>query len=255
MSLAEQLDALMGNAGVMPGRDMSRFGLTLARVTNITDDKNFNRVKCLPIGSEAREETDWCYVMTPMGGTDCGMFFFPQVDDLVVLAYLDQDVHRPLVLGGFWNTEVTPPYQVKDGVFYEYSIRTPKKTELLLYDEEEKQAATLAMPSGTMLRLDDENGKKMIQLQDKDGGNSLVMDFEAGEITLKAASKITLDVGGNQIVIDSGGNITIKGSATIKTEGTDIQSKATNGLKMESAQMDLSASVQASLKGGMVKIN
>ena len=250
MSLAEQLDALMGNAGVMPGRDMSRFGLTLARVTNITDDKNFNRVKCLPIGSEAREETDWCYVMTPMGGTDCGMFFFPQVDDLVVLAYLDQDVHRPLVLGGFWNTEVTPPYQVKDGVFYEYSIRTPKKTELLLYDEEEKQAATLAMPSGTMLRLDDE-----IQLQDKDGGNSLVMDLEAGEITLKAASKITLDVGGNQIVIDSGGNITIKGSATIKTEGTDIQSKATNGLKMESAQMDLSASVQASLKGGMVKIN
>ena len=193
--------------------------------------------------------------MTPMGGTDCGMFFFPQVDDLVVLAYLDQDVHRPLVLGGFWNTEVTPPYQVKDGVFYEYSIRTPKKTELLLYDEEEKQAATLAMPSGTMLRLDDENGKKMIQLQDKDGDNSLVMDLEAGEITLKAASKITLDVGGNQIVIDSGGNITIKGSATIKTEGTDIQSKATNGLKMESAQMDLSASVQASLKGGMVKIN
>ena len=96
---------------------------------------------------------------------------------------------------------------------------------------------------------------KMIQLQDKDGGNSLVMDLEAGEITLKAASKITLDVGGNQIVIDSGGNITIKGSATIKTEGTDIQSKATNGLKMESAQMDLSASVQASLKGGMVKIN
>ena len=41
-------------------------------------------------------------------------------------------------------------------MFYEYSIRTPKKTELLLYDEEEKQAATLAMPSGTMLRLDDE---------------------------------------------------------------------------------------------------
>lgn len=268
MSLAEQLDALMGNAGVMPGRDMSRFGLTLARVTNITDDQNFNRVKCLPIGSEAKEETDWCYVMTPMGGIDRGMFFFPQVDDLVVLAYLDQDVHRPLVLGGFWNTEVTPPYTVQDGVFHEYSIRTPTKTELLLYDEEEKQTATLVMPSGTMLRLDDEN--KKIQLQDKEGENSLVMDLEPGEITMKAKSKITLDVGGNQIIIDSDGNITIKGSATIKIEGadiqakasnsmkmeaTDIQAKATNSLKMESAQMDLSATMQASLKGGMVKIN
>lgn len=253
MSLAEQLDALMGNAGVMPGRDMSRFGLTLAKVTNITDDKNFNRVKCLPIGSGAEEETDWCYVMTPMGGKDCGMFFFPQVDDLVVLAYLDEDVHRPLVLGGFWNTQVTPPYQVKDGVFYEYSIRTPKKTELLLYDEEEKQTATLVMPSGTMLRLDDE--KKQIQLQDKDAGNSLVMDLEAGEMTIKAPNKITLDVGGTQIILEKSGNITIKGKGTIKTEGADIQSKATNGLKMESAQMDLNASMQASLKGGLVKIN
>ena len=253
MSLAEQLDALMGNAGVMPGRDMSRFGLTLAKVTNITDDQNFNRVKCLPIGSEAREETDWCYVMTPMGGTDRGMFFFPQVDDLVVLAYLDQDVHRPLVLGGFWNTEVTPPYQVKDGVFYEYSIRTPRKTELLLYDEDQKQTATLVMPSGTMLRLDDE--QKKIQLQDKDAGNSLVMDLEAGETTMKAANKITLDVGGTQIIIEKSGNITIKGSATIKTEGTDIKSKATAGLTMESVQMDLKATGPASLKGAVVKIN
>lgn len=253
MSLAEQLDALMGNAGVMPGRDMSRFGLTLARVTNITDDKNFNRVKCLPIGSQAQEETDWCYVMTPMGGRDCGLFFFPQVDDLVVLAYLDQDIHRPLVLGGFWNTEVTPPYPVKDGVFHEYSIRTPKKTELLLYDEDKKQTATLVMPSGAMLRLDDE--KKKIQLQDKDGGNSLVMDLEPGEITLKAASKITLDVGGAQIILEKNGNITIKGSATVKTEGTDIKSKANAGLTMEGTQMDLKASGPASLKGAIVKIN
>ena len=196
------------------------------------------------------------------------MFFFPQVDDLVVLAYLDQDVHRPLVLGGFWNTEVTPPYQVKDGVFYEYSIRTPTNTELLLYDEKEKQTATLVMPSGTMLRLDDEN--KKVQLQDKEGENSLVMELEPGEITMKAKNKITLDVGGNQIVIDSDGNITIKCSATIKMEGADIKSKATNSIKMEatdlqakatnsvkmdSTQMNLSATAQASLKGGIVKIN
>ena len=257
MSLAEQLDALMGNAGVMPGRDMSRFGLTLAKVTNITDDQNFNRVKCLPIGSEAKEETDWCYVMTPMGGKDRGMFFFPQVDDLVVLAYLDQDVHRPLVLGGFWNTEVTPPYQVKDGVFYEYSIRTPTNTELLLYDEKEKQTATLVMPSGTMLRLDDEN--KKVQLQDKEGENSLVMELEPGEITMKAKNKITLDVGGNQIVIDTikmeGADIKSKATNSIKMEATDLQAKATNSVKMDSTQMNLSATAQASLKGGIVKIN
>jgi len=253
MSLAEQLDALMGNAGAMPGRDMSRFGLTLAKVTNITDDQNLNRVKCLPIGSEAKEETDWCYVMTPMGGPECGLFFFPQVDDLVVLAYLDQDVHRPLVLGGFWNTEVKPPYPVKDGKFFEYSIRTPKKTELLFYDEDQKQKATLLMPSETMLQLDDEN--KKISIQDKDAGNSLIMDLGKGEITLKAASKITLDVGGTQIVIEKSGNITIKGNGTIQTEGTNVKTKASASLSAEAAQMELKASGPAVLKGAIVKIN
>lgn len=253
MSLAEQLDALMGNAGVMPGRDMSRFGLTLAKVTNITDEQSLNRVKCLPIGSQAQEETDWCYVMTPMGGPECGLFFFPQVDDLVVLAYLDEDVHRPLVLGGFWNTEAKPPYPVRDGKFFEYSIRTPKKTELLFYDEDQKQKATLRMPSEAMLRLDDE--EKKISLQDKDGGNSLIMDLGRGEITLKAASKITLDVGGTQIAIEKSGNITIKGNGAIQAEGASVKAKASASLALEGAQMDLKASGPASLKGAIVKIN
>lgn len=110
MSIADQLDAMMGQTRQLTGREMSRCGLTLAKVTNINDDQKFNRVKCLPIGSENAEETDWCYVMTPMGGKECGMFFFPQVNDLVVLAYLDDDPHRPLVLGGYWNNEVLPPY-------------------------------------------------------------------------------------------------------------------------------------------------
>ena len=91
----------------------SRRGLTLAKVTNVTDPEKFNRVKCLPIGSEnteSKEETDWCYVMAPAGGMERGIFWFPRLDDLVVLAYLDDDPHRPLVIGSLWTTEVKPPY-------------------------------------------------------------------------------------------------------------------------------------------------
>ena len=137
MSIAEQLDAMMGLTGGVTGREMDRSGLTLGKVTNISDDNELNRVKCLPIGGKEGEETDWCYVMTPMGGNECGMFFFPQVGDLVVLAYLDDDPHRPLVLGSLWNAEVEPPYKVtKKGKAEDYILRTPKGIELLLHDHE-----------------------------------------------------------------------------------------------------------------------
>ncbi len=261
MSIVEQLDALMGQGAGATGREMSRDGLTLAKVTNIRDDKKLNRVKCLPIGSASAEETDWCYVMAPMGGKNCGMFFFPQVNDLVVLAYLDNDPHRPLVLGGYWNTEVTPPFTVENGKAEDYLIRTPKKIELLFHDEDKKQKVTLTMPSGTVLTLDD--GGERVTLQDKEGTNALIMDLKKGEITLKAKTKLTLSAGETSVVLESGGNITEKGKGTISLEGTNVQAKASGKLALQGAAaqvksdttLDLNASGPATLKGAIVKIN
>ncbi len=261
MSIAEQLDAMLGLTGGVTGREMFRSGLTLAKVTNINDEEKLNRVKCLPIGGKEAEETDWCYVMTPMGGNNCGIFFFPQVGDLVVLAYLDDDPHRPLVLGGFWNEDVKPPYTVDKGKLEDYILRTPKKIELLLHDVEEKQKATLTMPSGTVLELDDGNQK--VHVQDKNGNNALTMDLNGGIITLKAGKKIEIQAGSATLTLENSGSITLKGSEKISLEGTSIQAKASAKLALEganselkgSASLDLNASGPAVLKGAIVKIN
>ena len=111
--LGAQLGRLMDSAAGQT-RQGNVFSLTLATVKNIKDDQKLNRVRCLPIGAPDGELTDWCYVMTPMGGKERGLFLFPQVDDLVVLAWLDDDPFRPLVLGGFWNSETAPPAMTQD---------------------------------------------------------------------------------------------------------------------------------------------
>lgn len=242
-------------------REMERPGLTLAVVTNVTDEEKLNRVKCLPIENENAEETDWCYVMTPMGGKECGQFFFPNVDDLVVLAYLGGDPHRPMVLGGFWNTEVKPPYPIQDGKVQNYSIKTPTGTELLLYDEKDKQKVTLTLPSGTVLSIDDE--KKAIDLKDKGGDNALSMDLKGGNISLKAKSKISLEVGGNKVEIDSSGNITLKGSNKVSAQGTNVELKGSAKVAIQGAQaevkadatLNLQASGPTTVKGAIVNIN
>ena len=261
MSIAEELDAIIGKSGAVSVREMSRSGLTLAKVTNIKDEENLNRVKCLPISAKNEEETDWCYVMAPMGGKDCGAMFFPQVDDLVVLAYLDDDPHRPLVLGAYWNTETTPPLSIKDGKAEDYVLRTPKKIEILLHDKDKEQTVTLTMPSGTEIKIDDK--EQSIRIKDKSGDNALTMDLKGGNVTLKAKTKLTLSAGSTTITLESSGNLTEKADAKISSQAANIETKATAKLAMQGAQaelkasatLDLSGSGMANLKGGLVKIN
>lgn len=258
MSILEQLDGAIRASG---GPALGGAGLTLAKVTNIKDDKNFCRIKCLPIGAPNDEETDWCYVMTPMGGKERGVCFFPQVNDLVVLAYLGNDPHRPLVLGGIWNSEAKPPYPIQNGKVEDYGIRTPKKVELLFHDEDKKQRVTLTMPSGTVVTVDDGNSK--VEVKDKSGDNALSMDFKKGEATLKAKSKLTLSAGSTSIVLESSGKITEKGSGAFCMQGANVEIKASGKLAMQgataeiksNATLDLKATGPATLKGAIVKIN
>ena len=261
MSLAQQLESLIQEGGMPPERQMGRSGLTLARITNVTVPDKLNRVKCLPIGVPEAEETDWCYFMSPMGGKGCGVYFPPHVDDLAVLGYLDDDPHRPVVLGSIWNTELTPPFTIQEGKVEDYAIRTPQKIDLTFHDEEAKQTVTLTMPSGVVLKLDDEN--QTAALQDKDGKNALTLNFKTGEGTLCCEKKLTLSAGQTTITLESSGNLTMKCSGKLSMEGASIAGKAQGQLALQGATasvkgdgtLELSASGSTTLKGGIVKIN
>ncbi len=254
MGIADQFQEALDASGQGYERQMARPGLTLAKVTNVTDPDKLNRVKCLPIENENKEETDWCYVMAPLGGKQCGQFFFPNVNDLVVLAYLGGDPHRPMVIGAFWNTEVKPPYVIEGGKVQEFSIKTPGGTELLFHDEKKKEKVTLTLPSGTTLIVDDE--KQAVSLKDKAGGNALTMDLKGGNVALKAKTKLTLSAGQTTITLESSGNITQKAAgnitqkanAKVAIQGAQAEVKAT-------AALTLQATGPATLKGAIVNIN
>lgn len=261
MSIAEEIQAAMGGLGESVARSMERPGLTLAVVTNINDEDKLNRVKCLPIENENAEETDWCYVMAPLGGKEHGQFFFPSVNDLVVLGYLGGDPHRPFVLGAFWNSEVKPPYIIQDGKVHNFSIKTPSGTELLFYDEPEKQKVTLTLPSGTVLTIDDEN--QAVSLKDQKGENALEMDLKGGNVTLKAKTKLTLSAGEASVVLESSGNLTQKASSKVSIEAATIEEKGSAQVTIQGAAtevkgdstLNLQASGTAALKAGIVNIN
>ena len=257
--IVEHLSAIMEANGGQMGQG-SVFTLTLATVKNINDDKKLNRVKCLPIGAPDSEMTDWCYVMTPMGGKERGLFMFPQVDDLVVLGYLESDPHRPIVLGSFWNTTSTPPLKVENNKAEDYCLKTPNKVDMTLHDEKNKQKVTITMPSGTVVEIDDD--KQTVTTKNKGGDTALTMKMKDGEIELKAKKKITLTSGSASITLENNGNIAVKGNK-IAVEGTSIEAKAKGQMNLQgmnvgvkaNANIDLNATANANIKGLMVNLN
>ena len=83
-------------------------GVMVGIVTNIVDDDGQYRVKVrfptLPNGgAQGGEDSTWCRIVSYMAGKDRGVFWLPEVEDEVLVCFLNGDFNQPVVLGGLWN--------------------------------------------------------------------------------------------------------------------------------------------------------
>jgi len=253
--------AFLPDAGRLAG-ESHKSGLTLAKVTNINDPESLGRIKCRPVSQNPDvAETDWCFCMTPSGGNGYGIFFFPNVDDLVILAYLNGEVHHPFVLGRYWAGQTAAQYKIESGKNEIGSIKTPTGIEIKFDDAKEKQKLLVTTPSGSNLLIDDEN--KTVTARDKDGKNALTIKWGDGEIELKADKKLTLVSGGSTITLQSSGEISIQSSSSVSVKARDVSVKADSSFNAEAAvsavkanaTLTLQSSGQTAVKGSIVNIN
>jgi uncharacterized protein involved in type VI secretion and phage assembly len=188
-------------------------------VTNNQDPDKLGRVKLrFPWLSES-EESHWARIAVPMGGGDRGMYFLPEVDDEVLVAFEHGDPRFPYVLGALWNGKDAPPATNEDG-----------KNNLRL----------IKSRSGHLIKLNDEDGKETIEIVDKTGKNSIVIDTEKKTLTITTDKDIALAAA----------------QGTIKLEAQKIELKSSADTKIESgAGMDVEASATLNIKGATVNLN
>jgi len=79
----DALSDLMGPAGT-GGR---YFGVAFGIVTNNNDPEGLGRVKVALPWLADQAETDWARVVSPMAGPERGVWFLPEVDDEVLVAF------------------------------------------------------------------------------------------------------------------------------------------------------------------------
>lgn len=194
-------------------------GVVVGVVTNNQDPDGLGRVRVRLPWLSATEESHWARLAVPMGGKDRGVYFLPEVDDEVLVAFEHGDLRLPYVLGALWNGQDTPPADNRDG---KNNLRVIKSR------------------SGHVIRLNDEDGKERIEIVDKDGKNSIVIDTAKNTLTITTDQDIVLTAP----------------QGTIKLEAQKIELKSSADTTIEAgAGMDVKASATLNVKGATVNLN
>jgi uncharacterized protein involved in type VI secretion and phage assembly len=182
------------------------FGVVIGVVTNNHDPLGLGRVKVgLPWMSEA-VETDWARVATPMAGPDRGIYFIPEVNDEVLVAFEHGNPEVPYVLGGLWNGEENPPAANNDG---RNNVRVIKSR------------------SGSTIRFDDDQNDPQIEIADSSGKNKIVIRTADNSVTITATGDITVSAGGTLKL--SGNNVEIAAKTVLRVEGSQSTEVKSNG--------------------------
>lgn len=195
------------------------YGVTIGVVTNNQDPDGLGRVRVRLPWLADDVESHWARVLTPMAGPNRGIYFLPEVDDEVLVAFEHGLLEFPYILGALWNGKDKPPTTNSDG-----------KNNLRL----------IRSRSGHTIQFDDSDDDAKITIQDSSGKNSIVLDTAANTITIRADADVTITATKGKLKL-SGNGVEITSQAEVKVEA--------------SAGMDLQANAQMKIKGATVEIN
>jgi len=199
-------------SGVMPGI-----------VTNNEDPEGMGRVKLSFPWRFAEDESDWVRIAVPMAGNERGMFFLPEVEDEVLVAFEMGDIHHPYIIGGLWNGKDAPPETNSDGKNNIHVIRSRSGHQITFNDDDsgKKEHLEIKTNAGHTILLDDSSGGEKIEIKDKTGSNSIIIDSVSNSISLESSTELT--VKSKTINIESDGELTIKAGATLNLKGITVK--------------------------------
>jgi uncharacterized protein involved in type VI secretion and phage assembly len=160
-------------------------GVVVGIVKDLEDPKGQGRIQVDFPWLPKEQRSGWAPLATPLAGKDRGMFFMPEPEDEVLVAFHHGDFNHPFIVGFLWNGEDKPP-------------ETKSKKRLLV------------TPGGHRLLFDDDDPKK-IELTAA-SGHKVVIDETTIALLMKAGTtkltltetSIKLQGGGRSLSLDAG---------------------------------------------------
>lgn len=207
-------------------------GLQIAIVTQLHEDPDGEQrvMVRLPVISND-ERGVWARVVTPDAGDSRGMFFRPELDDEVIVGFLNGNPNDPLILGMLHSSAKPSPIDPTEENNEKGFVT---RSEMKFIFDDDKKSVILETPAGKIITVDEDAG--IIQLEDE---NSNVVTLNSEGINIESAADLTITAAGDVTI--EGTNITLTANAEFTAEG--------------SAGTKISSSAITTIEGSLVKIN
>ena len=244
-----------------------------AIVMKVDDEKGMGRVKVqFPWQKADNEMTPWVRVVNPMASKDQGMYFIPEIDEVVFVDFEFGNPDIPFVTGSMYHGQAkpggnlfTPDNHLKGiitrGQNHIIIDDTEGKEKILIYNKDKKNKIELSL-DGTHISIKSDGdininaggdikmkAKNIMMEAEKDWkvkADHAVIETQTGDIELIAGKDLNV----------SGVNATIAVMAEMKISGTIVEIEADVSAKFKaSATLDIDGGAMATLKGAMVMIN
>jgi uncharacterized protein involved in type VI secretion and phage assembly len=182
-------------------------GVAVAVVKQNKDNSGLGRVKVSYPWHSQPQESYWARVAMPMAGKNRGVYFIPEVEDEVLVAFERGDLRFPYIVGSLWNGKDKSPQTNADGKNDVRQIRS-RKDHKLTFNDGTKGLVQLELNDGKKVAIDDDG-----IVIDDGKGNSVAIKSNGGSITLQASTKI--EIKAPQIVIEASGTLDLKAGPTM----------------------------------------
>ncbi len=218
-------------AGLIPAIS----GLQIGIVTQLENDPDGeHRIQVRVPVIDAAADGIWARVACVDAGNERCSFFRPEVNDEVIVGFINDDPRHAVVLGMF-NSSALP---VPTDVFPEKDDNHIKgfvtRSKLKLTFDDDKKIITLQTPAENKIIINDDEGS--IVLQDQNN------------------NKITMNSDG--ITVESTKDLILKAANNVSIKGVKIEAEATSEFSAKgNTKAAMQSSGQTEIKGGTVMIN
>ena len=189
-------------------------GLQIGQVTSNEDPDGEHRVRVrLPLVNDQADGV-WARVASLDAGDQRGFFFRPEIDDEVVVGFLDDDPRRAVILGMLHSSAKAAPLQGSDAN-NEKVYRS--RSGMRLYFDDDKKIALLETPAGNRLTLSEQD--QGVKLEDQNGNK---IEMSASGVKIESASALELKAG-SQLKLSGQAGAELSSPATCKVQGSMVQ--------------------------------
>jgi uncharacterized protein involved in type VI secretion and phage assembly len=193
--------------------------LLVGIVTDNQDPEGWGRVKVKFPTLTEEHASNWARVVAMGAGKERGFDCLPEINDEVLVAFEQGDIHRPYIIGAVWNGKDKTPNPVKDAVadgkvrLRTFKTRVGHKIQFVEEDKgSSKKGACIETAGGHKILIND--SEKFVEIKTS-GGQKLRLD-DSGGISFDSKGDVTIKGTGSITINSTSGPITLKTAQSVK---------------------------------------